>query len=123
MREIPEGTTGLTELKVLIFLSITTLILPIAVLLLCAVLTGLHQYPLSSIYLSAYVTAGLASPMMGLISLVSLFVRKRKFQGAPNRKERRLRGYLLILGILNIFAIVIWAMLVPYVIFSIGGIR
>src|SRR5688572_11577884 len=107
-----EATTNVKELNVLICLCVVALVLPIAILLLVS--SGLHQYPVPSIYFSAYVTAGLASPMMGLISLVSLFVRKRRFQGTPDHKERRLRGYLLILGIVNIFAVVIWAMLVPY---------
>jgi len=76
-------TTNLKELKVLIYLCVIALVLPIAILLLCNILISLHQYPLSGIYFSAYVTAGLASPMMGLVSLVSLFVRKRRIPGHP----------------------------------------
>ncbi len=123
MREEPEGITDVTGLRVLIFFCATTLIVPIAILLLCAVLISLHQYPLPSIYLAIYVLAGIASPIMGIISLVSLLVRRRAFRGTLNRVEGRLRGYLLILGIMNIFAIVFWFMFFPYLIFSVGGTR
>ena len=123
MTETPEGTTEPTGLKVLIFFCVTTLVVPITIVLLCAVLTSLRQYPLPSVFLVLYVLAALASPIMGVIGLVILLVRRRTFQGSLNRVERRLRSGLLILSIMNIFAIVFWFMLSPYLIFSIGGTR
>ena len=121
--ERPEETTDLTGPKVLIFFCATTLIVPIFILLLCAVLIGLHQYPLPGAFLALYVLACIASPIMGVISLVYLLVRRRTFRGTLNRVERRGMGYLLVLSVLNIFAVVFWFMFFPYLIFSIGGSR
>jgi len=96
---------------------------PIAILVLSSVLTSLHYYPLPTAFLGVYVLAGVASPAIGVIGLVSLWGRRRTFQGTLGHVERRLRSYVLILSIINIFAVVIWAMLLPQMIFSIGGIR
>ena len=123
MIEGAEGKTGLTGWKVLIFFCVSTLVVPIAILLLCAALISWHQYPLPTIFLAAYVLAGIASPIMGIISLVTLLVRSRTLRGATSLMERRLRGCLLILSIMNVFAIGLWFMFFPYVIFSIGGTR
>jgi len=123
VKERPEGTTDLTGLGFLIFFCASTLIVPIAILILCAVLISLHQYPLSTVYISIYVLAGIASPIMGVIGLVGLLARRRSFQGTLNRVELRLRACLLILSIINILAIVFWFMFFPYLIFSIGGTR
>ena len=69
MRERPEGTTQPTGLKVLIFFCVTTLLVPIAILVLCAVSISLRKYPLPGVFLVLYVLAALASPIMG-VSLV-----------------------------------------------------
>ena len=121
--ERTEGKIGLTGLKVLIFFCASTLIVPMAILLLCAVLIGRQQHPLPAIFLAAYVLAGMASPIMGVIGLVTLLVRRRTLRGRAGPMERRGGGYLLILSIMNLFAIILWFMFFPYVIFSVGGTR
>ena len=123
MKERPEGTADLTGWRVLTFFCATTLIVPIAILLLCTLLIRLHDYPLPSMYLAVYMLAGIASPIMGVISLVCLLVTRRASRGTLNHAERRLRGYVLILSIMNIFAIVFWFMFFPYLVFSVGGSR
>ena len=123
MKERTEGRTDLTGLRFLIFFCAITVVAPIAILLLCSLLVSLDQYPLPSIYLAVYVLAGIASPIMGVFGLVGLLVRRRTFRGTLSRVERRLRACLLILSIINIFAILIWFMFFPYLLFSIGGTR
>jgi hypothetical protein len=123
MSEGPQGTTDLTGFRVLIFFCAAALIAPIAILVLSSVLISLHYYPLSGAFFSVYVMAGVASPVTGVIGLISLWGRRRTFHGTISRVERRLRSYVLILSIMNLFAVVIWAMFIPQMIFSIGGIR
>jgi hypothetical protein len=118
-----EGKTGLTGWKVLIFFCASTLLVPMAILLICAAFISWHQYPLPTIFLAAYVLAGIASPIMGVIGLITLLARSRTLGGKASPVERKVRGYLLILSIMNVFAIGLWFMFFPYVIFSIGGTR
>ena len=119
MIERTEDKNGLTGWKVLIFFCASTVIVPIAILILCAAL----KYPLPTIFLAAYVLASIASPLMGVIGLVTLLARSRTLRGTASPMERRVKGYLLILSIMNVFAIGLWFMFFPYVIFSIGGTR
>ena len=123
MSEGPEAKTDLAGLRILIFFCAAAFIAPIAILILSSVLISLHHYPLSDAFLSVYVMAGVGSPITGVIGLVSLWARRRTFHGTVSRVERRLRGYILILSIMNIFAVLIWAMFLPQMIFNAGGIR
>ncbi len=117
------GKSDATTWKVLILLCAATLLLPIATLILCATMIGWRQYPLPTIFLGVYLLASLASPVMGVISLITISARSRVARGEATPAERRMRRFLILLSIMNIFAIGIWFLFFPYVIFSVGGTR
>lgn len=116
-------------LKPLRLLCVGVLLIPIAVLVFCALLmtansnAGWLKFPLPIIFFLVYVVAGLASPLVGVAALVTLWVGKHKFTNKSWFKEHRLERHILILGLADIFAIAFWVMLFPFVFFSAGDSR
>lgn len=130
MKENSENDTVLiTVLKLLRLLCLGALLVPAAVLVICAVLAtansnaGWLRYPLPVVLLGVYMLAGLASPLVGIIALAILFIKRRALHSKARREERKLRNHIIGLSLLDIFAFLFWAMLFPFVIFSAGGTR
>lgn len=84
---------------------------------------GWLWYQLLSVFFIVYVLAGLLSPLVGIVALVFWGVTKQKFKGDTKGEQDKLRNHIFVLGLIDIFAVIIWIILFPLVFFSAGGSR
>jgi hypothetical protein len=130
VREPSAGDKTTTLLRLLRLLCFGILLVPAAVLVVCFILSALNEnagwlrYPLPILLLFVYLLSVLASPVVGISALVVLFIRRR----APGVKVRSdenptLRTQVVVLSLLDIFAVLVWALQLPYVLFSAGWSR
>lgn len=85
--------------------------------------SNVERYALPGLFLFIYLLAMIASPMVGILGLIILFIRRRAFQVEFRREERKLKRQVLILSAINIMAIVFWVVMFPLVFFSAGASR
>lgn len=129
MEENPESHALSAWLKRLRLLCLSVLLIPITILISCAVLmvvnsnAGWLKYPLPGIFFLVYVFVGLASPVVGVAALVIVWVVGRKFANKSWHSEHKLKSHILVLGLADILATVFWVILFPIVFFSAGGSR
>jgi hypothetical protein len=130
VREPSVSDKTVTLHRLLRLLCFGALLVPAAVLVVCYVLSALnenagwHRYPLPILLLFVYLLSALASPVVGISALVVLYIRRRA-SGVKVRSDESptLRTQVVVLSLLDIFAFLIWALQLPYVLFSAGGSR
>lgn len=129
MRETPDDVSDLGWLKLLRLFCFAILLMPTIVLVISKLLmimnsnAGWLQNPLPGIFLVVYVIAGLSSPLIGIAALIILFVTRRKFRNEAKYEQRRLKNHIFFLGLIDVFAVIAWVVLFPFVFLSAGGSR